>query len=144
MRFLHSMVRVKDLDASIHFYCDLLGLREVRRRDVPRGRFTLVFLETPASADGRDTAQIELTHNWDQDAPYTGGRNFGHMAFAVDDIYALCQKFLEAGVVINRPPRDGRMAFVRSPDDISIELLQAGEPLPLQEPWTSMGNTGSW
>jgi len=144
MRFLHSMVRVRDLDASIHFYCDLLGLREVRRRDVPRGRFTLVFLETPASADGGDTAQIELTHNWDQEEPYTGGRNFGHLAFAVDDIYALCQKLQAAGVVINRPPRDGRMAFVRSPDNISVELLQAGEPLPLQEPWISMGNTGSW
>lgn len=144
MRFLHSMVRVKDLDAAIHFYCHLLGLREVRRRDSERGRFTLVFLETPASEDGADTAQIELTYNWDQTEPYTGGRNFGHLAFAVDDIYALCQKLQDAGVVINRPPRDGYMAFVRSPDGISIELLQAGGARPPQEPWASMGNTGSW
>jgi lactoylglutathione lyase len=144
MRFLHTMVRVKDLDAALHFYCDLLGLKEVRRRDVPAGRFTLVFLETPASADGQDTAQIELTYNWDQAEPYDGGRNFGHMAFAVDDIYALCTKLQNGGVTILRPPRDGRMAFVRSPDDISIELLQAGEALPPAEPWVSMGNTGSW
>lgn len=144
MRFLHSMVRVLDLDASLHFYCTLLGLREVRRRDVPKGRFTLVFLETPASEDGEDTAQIELTHNWDQDTPYTGGRNFGHLAFAVDDIYATCQRLQDGGVTILRPPRDGRMAFVRSPDGISVELLQAGDALAAREPWASMANTGSW
>ena len=144
MRFLHSMVRVFDLDASLHFYCGLLGLREVRRRDVPSGRFTLVFLETPASADGSDTAQIELTHNWDQPEPYDGGRNFGHLAFAVDDIYALCQTLLDAGVTLHRPPRDGRMAFVRSPDGISIELLQAGDALPPSAPWTDLPNIGSW
>ncbi len=140
MRFLHSMIRVRDLDAALRFF-DLLGLKEVRRKDVEKGRFTLVFLETP---DDSDPAQIELTHNWDQDEPYTGGRNFGHLAFAVDDIYALCDKLAEAGVTINRPPRDGRMAFVRSPDDISIELLQKGDALPAREPWASMGNTGTW
>jgi lactoylglutathione lyase len=140
MRFLHSMIRVRDLDAALRFF-DLLGLKEVRRRDHEKGRFTLVFLETP---DETDPAQIELTHNWDQDEPYTGGRNFGHLAFAVDDIYALCTKLAEAGVTINRPPRDGRMAFVRTPDDISIELLQKGDALPVQEPWASMENTGTW
>jgi lactoylglutathione lyase len=138
------MVRVKDLDAALHFYCDLLGLREVRRRDSEKGRFTLVFLETPDAGDGHDTAQIELTWNWDQDEPYTGGRNFGHLAFAVDDIYAVCERLQSGGVTILRPPRDGRMAFVRSPDQISIELLQAGEPLALREPWVSMASTGSW
>lgn len=144
MRFLHTMVRVQNLDAAIHFYCDLLGLREVRRREVPQGRFTLVFLETPASASGADTAQIELTWNWDQAEPYSAGRNFGHLAFAVDDIYALCERLQANGVTIHRPPRDGRMAFVRSPDGISIELLQSGDALPLQEPWASMENTGTW
>lgn len=144
MRFLHSMIRVKDLDAATHFFCDLLGLREVRRRDSEKGRFTLVFLETPAAGDGHDTAQIELTYNWDQDAPYTGGRNFGHLAFAVDDIYATCERLQAGGVTILRPPRDGRMAFVRSPDQISIELLQAGDALPLREPWVSMPSTGTW
>ncbi|HCH61942.1 MAG: lactoylglutathione lyase [Deltaproteobacteria bacterium] len=144
MRFLHSMIRVRDLDAALHFFCTLLGLREIRRRDSEKGRFTLVFLETSAAGEGQDTAQIELTHNWDQDEPYTGGRNFGHLAFAVDDIYAVCERLQEGGVTILRPPRDGRMAFVRSPDQISIELLQAGAPLPLQEPWVSMPSTGSW
>ncbi|MFT4623647.1 MAG: lactoylglutathione lyase [Myxococcota bacterium] len=141
MRFLHSMIRVRDLDAALHFFCTLLGLTEVQRRDHPGGRFTLVFLST--GADG-DNATIELTHNWDQDTPYIQGRAFGHLAFAVDDIYDLCQRLSDAGVTINRPPRDGRMAFVRSPDGISVELLQAGEALPTQEPWASMGNTGSW
>jgi len=141
MRFLHSMIRVRDLDAALHFFCDLLGLQEVRRRDHEAGRFTLVFLSTGAEGDN---ATIELTHNWDQEEPYGGGRNFGHLAYAVDDIYALCVKLQQAGVTINRPPRDGRMAFVRSPDGISVELLQDGDPLPPTEPWASMGNTGSW
>ena len=141
MRFLHSMIRVYDLDAALHFFCDLLGLKEVRRRHSERGRFSLVFLET---GDPDDNAQIELTHNWDQPEPYTGGRNFGHLAFAVDDIYAICEKLSAGGVTILRPPRDGRMAFVRSPDQISVELLQKGEALPLQEPWASMPSQGSW
>ncbi len=141
MRFLHSMIRVRDLDAALHFFCDLLGLKEARRRDVEKGRFTLVFLET---GEEGDHAQIELTHNWDQDEAYTSGRNFGHLAFAVDDIYATCAKLQEGGVTIARPPRDGRMAFVRSPDEISVELLQRGEPLEPQEPWASMPNVGSW
>ncbi len=148
MRFLHSMVRVQDLDASLHFFCELLGLKEVRRSDYERGRFTLVFLQTPVASgavDGQqDTAQIELTYNWDQTEPYPDGRNFGHLAFAVDDIYALCERLAGGGVTILRPPRDGRMAFVKSPDGISVELLQAGEPLPHKEPWASMQSTGSW
>ena len=148
MRFLHSMIRVHDLDAALHFFCELLGLREVRRRDHERGRFTLVFLQTPVASgevDGQtDTAQVELTYNWDQEEPYGGGRNFGHLAFAVDDIYALCDKLQAGGVAILRPPRDGRMAFVKSPDGISVELLQAGDALPIQEPWASMPSTGSW
>jgi lactoylglutathione lyase len=141
MRFLHSMVRVLDLDASLHFYVDLLGLKVVRRNDYEKGRFSLVFLST-----GRedDTATIELTWNWDQEEPYGGGRNFGHLAFAVDDIYALCETLQADGVTILRPPRDGRMAFVKSPDGISVELLQAGGALPLKEPWKSMPSTGSW
>lgn len=141
MRFLHSMIRVHDLDAALHFFCDLLGLKEVRRKDVPQGRFTLVFLST--GADG-DAAEVELTHNWDEPEPYTGGRNFGHLAYAVDDIYALCDKLQAGGVTIARPPRDGRMAFVRSPDGISVELLQAGDALPIREPWASMPSVGSW
>ena len=140
MRFLHSMIRVYDLDAALAFF-DLLGLKETRRRDSERGRFTLVFLST---GHPDDPAEIELTHNWDEAEPYSGGRNFGHLAFAVDDIYALCAKLQDHGVVIARPPRDGRMAFVRSPDQISVELLQRGEALPPAEPWASMGNTGSW
>jgi len=140
MRYLHTMIRVLDLDAAVSFF-ELLGLQELRRRDSERGRFTLVFMGT---GHPEDPAMIELTHNWDQTEPYTFGRNFGHLAFAVDDIYAMCDKLQAAGVTINRPPRDGRMAFVRSPDQVSIELLQAGDALPLKEPWKSMGNTGSW
>ncbi|MCB9662842.1 MAG: VOC family protein [Alphaproteobacteria bacterium] len=141
MRFLHAMVRVRDLDAALHFFCDLLGLVEVRRRAVEAGRFTLVFLST--GADG-DAAEIELTWNWDQEEPYDGGRNFGHLAFATHDIHAACARLQAGGVTILRPPRDGRMAFVRSPDGISVELLQAGEALTPQEPWASMPSTGTW
>jgi len=141
MQFLHSMIRVRDLDAAIHFFCELLGLREVRRHESEAGRYTLVFLQTGAEGDG---AMIELTHNWEQDEPYTQGRNFGHLAFGVDDIYATCARLAEGGVTILRPPRNGRMAFVRSPDEISIELLQRGEPLPPAEPWASMASSGSW
>ena len=141
MRFLHSMIRVYDLDAAIEFFTRGLGLKEVRRRDSERGRFTLVFLES--GLDG-DNAQIELTWNWDEAAPYDGGRNFGHLAYEVDDIYAACERLRDMGVIINRPPRDGRMAFVRTPDQISIELLQKGEALPLCEPWISMQNVGAW
>ncbi len=139
MRYLHTMVRVSDLDASLDFYCDKLGLRELRRFDVEAGRFTLVFLAAP----GNDVAQVELTYNWDAE-PYPAGRNFGHLAYEVEDIYELCQRLLDQGVTINRPPRDGHMAFVRSPDQISIELLQKGEALPPQEPWLSMENVGEW
>ena len=139
MRYLHTMVRVADLDASLDFYCNKLGLRELRRIDVPPGRYTLVFLGAEENPD----AQVELTHNWDPE-PYTGGRNFGHLAYAVDDIYAVCQRLMDAGVTINRPPRDGHIAFVRSPDGISIELLQNGAALPPREPWASMPNTGTW
>lgn len=133
------MVRVRDLDESLDFYCSKLGLEELRRRDIEQGRFSLVFLAAPGDKD----AQIELTWNWDPEE-YTEGRNFGHIAYAVDDIYALCQRLMDGGVTINRPPRDGRMAFVRSPDNISIELLQKGEALPPQEPWASMPNSGHW
>ena len=139
MRFLHTMVRVKDLDASLHFYCERLGLEVLNRFDIEAGRFTLVFLAAP----GNEVAQVELTHNWDPE-PYDGGRNFGHLAYEVEDIYGLCQRMLDAGVTVNRPPRDGHMAFVRSPDQISIELLQKGESLPPQEPWSSMENEGVW
>lgn len=139
MKYLHTMVRVGDLQKSLDFYCGALGLREVRRKDHPQGRFTLVFLAAP----GDESAQIELTHNWDEQE-YGGGRNFGHLAYAVDDIYAACERLQAQGVLINRPPRDGRMAFVRSPDGISIELLQQGEALPPEEPWASMPNTGQW
>ena len=141
MKFLHSMIRVYDLDAALHFFVDLLGLQIVRRSDREKGRYSLIFLSTGQEGD---SAMIELTYNWDQEAPYSGGRNFGHLAFAVDDIYGLCEKLQNNGVQILRPPRDGRMAFVRSPDQISIELLQKGEPLPLKEPWLSMPSTGSW
>lgn len=145
MQYLHTMVRVRDLDASLRFYRDGLGLREARRKDVPQGRFTLVFLAAPDSPD----AEIELTYNWppEDGSPvedYGSARNFGHLAFRVDDIYAICSHLQAMGVTINRPPRDGHMAFVRSPDLISIELLQKGAPLPPQEPWASMPNTGSW
>ena len=139
LTYLHTMVRVKDLDASLDFYCNKLGLEEVHRVDVEAGRFTLVFLSAPGNAH----AQIELTHNWDPET-YDGGRNFGHLAYQVEDIYAACQRLVDGGVTINRPPRDGHMAFVRSPDGISIELLQKGESLPAAEPWQSMENTGSW
>lgn len=139
MKYLHTMVRVTDLDASIDFYCNKLGLTELRRHENAGGRFTLVFLAAPGDTD----AQVELTYNWDPET-YTGGRNFGHLAYAVDDIYATCQRLRDGGVTINRPPRDGRMAFVRSPDNISIELLQRGEALPPREPWASMPNTGVW
>jgi lactoylglutathione lyase len=138
MKYLHTMVRVSDLDASLAFYT-LLGLRELRRHDNEAGRFTLVFLAAP----GDESAQVELTFNWDPEV-YTCGRNFGHLAYQVDDIYAHCQRLMDGGVTINRPPRDGRMAFVRSPDGISIELLQKGEALPPAEPWASMPNTGKW
>lgn len=139
MKYLHTMVRVSDLDASLDFYCNKLGLVQLNRRDSEQGRFTLVFLAAP----GDETAQIELTHNWDPEV-YGEGRNFGHIAYQVDNIYALCERLQQLGVTINRPPRDGRMAFIRSPDNISIELLQKGEPLPPQEPWLSMSNTGKW
>ncbi len=139
MKYLHTMVRVSDLEASLDFYCNKLGLKKLREHVSEQGRFTLIFLAAP----GDESAQIELTYNWDPEA-YDGGRNFGHIAYEVDDIYALCQRLMDAGVVINRPPRDGRMAFIRSPDNISIELLQKGEALPVAEPWQSMANTGAW
>jgi lactoylglutathione lyase len=139
MKYLHTMVRVTDLNASLRFYCAALGLREVSRKEVPQGRFTLVFLAAP----GDEAAQIELTYNWDPES-YSGGRNFGHLAYAVDDIYALCKRLADHGVTINRPPRDGHMAFVRSPDNISVELLQKGAALPPTEPWKSMPNIGQW
>ena len=139
MKYLHTMVRVTDLDASLKFYCGALGLRELKRMENAQGRFTLVFLAAP----GDESAQIELTYNWDPEA-YGGGRNFGHVAYEVDDIYATCRRLMEHGVTIHRPPRDGRMAFVRSPDRISIELLQKGAALAPLEPWASMPNTGEW
>jgi lactoylglutathione lyase len=139
MKYLHTMVRVADLDASLRFYCQALGLEVLKRTDHPHGKFTLVFLAAP----GDGGAQLELTHNWEPEQN-TGGRNFGHLAYAVDDIYATCERLQEFGVTINRPPRDGRMAFVRSPDNISIELLQKDGSLPPREPWVSMPNTGSW
>ncbi len=146
MRYLHTMVRVRDIDESLDFYCNKLGMEEVRRMESEKGRFTLIFLAAPedkARALEEQAPLLELTYNWDPEE-YTGGRNFGHLAYVVDDIYALCQKLMDAGVTINRPPRDGHMAFVRSPDGISFELLQKGEALPAQEPWASMKNTGSW
>ena len=139
MKYLHTMVRVTDIEKSLEFYCDKLGLTEVRRRESEKGRFTLVFLAPP----GNEEAQVELTYNWDPES-YTGGRNFGHLAYEVENIYASCQRLMDGGVVINRPPRDGRMAFVRSPDGISVELLQAGEALETSEPWSSMENSGEW
>ncbi|MFL2491269.1 MAG: VOC family protein [Luminiphilus sp.] len=146
MRYLHTMIRASDLDATLEFFVDQLGLMEVRRYDSEQGRFTLVFLAAPGDADHAEAAQsplVEITYNWDPE-DYDGGRNFGHLAYRVDNIYETCQKLYDAGVVINRPPRDGRMAFVKSPDGISIELLQEGEALPAQEPWVSMDNTGIW
>ena len=139
MKYLHTMVRVTDIDASLDFYCNKLGLVELRRYDSEQGRFSLIFLAAP----GGEEAQIELTWNWDPEK-YGEGRNFGHLAYEVDDIYALCQQLMDAGVTINRPPRDGHMAFVRSPDNISIELLQKGASLPIQEPWASMPSVGHW
>ncbi|MEK9671912.1 MAG: VOC family protein [Rhodospirillaceae bacterium] len=139
MKYYHTMVRISDVDASLKFYCDLLGLKEVRRSDRPEYGYMLIFL----AADETPDAQIELTYNYEPEA-YTGGRNFGHLAFYTDDIYGLCQRLKDGGVTINRPPRDGRMAFVRSPDGISVELLQEGEALAPAEPWASMQNTGSW
>ena len=139
MKYLHTMVRVTNVDASLKFFCDALGLRELRRTDNDKGRFTLIFLAAP----GDEGAQVELTHNWDPET-YSGGRNFGHLAYEVADIYATCERLMQHGVTINRPPRDGRMAFVRSPDNISIELLQQGSARPAAEPWTSMPNVGAW
>ncbi len=146
MRYLHTMVRVHDLERSLHFYCDLLGLEEVYRKDNEKGRFTLVFLAAPDDVErAKETKSpmLELTYNWEPET-YSGGRNFGHLAFRVENIYELCQKLKDNGVIINRPPRDGHMAFVRSPDNISIELLQEGEHLPPEEPWASMENIGTW
>ena len=140
MKYLHTMVRVLDLDASLSFYCTKLGLSEVNRYDNERGRFTLVFLAAP----GDESAQVELTYNWDDDELGQGSRNFGHLAYEVDNIYEVCQRLMDGGVTINRPPRDGKMAFVRSPDNISIELLQVGDPLPNAEPWASMESVGEW
>lgn len=146
MQYLHTMIRASDLDATLHFFCDLLGLVEVNRYDSEQGRFTLVFLAAPEDlelAKERKAPLVEITYNWDPEQ-YTGGRNFGHLAYRVDNIYELCERLQAGGVIINRPPRDGHMAFVRSPDGISVELLQAGESLPPAEPWASMPNTGEW
>ena len=146
MRYLHTMVRVTDIDASLRFYCDLLGLEEVRRMDNEKGRFTLIFLAAPKNLDqsqAEHAPEVELTFNWDPE-DYSGGRNFGHLAYEVDDIYAACRRLMDGGVTINRPPRDGYMAFVRSPDGVSVELLQKGHALAPAEPWASMPNTGSW
>jgi lactoylglutathione lyase len=151
MRYLHTMVRVEDIDASLNFYCNLLGMVEVRRKDSEGGRFTLIFLaadEDVEAARANQAPCVELTYNWPEEGKsgevYTGGRNFGHLAYVVDDIYATCQTLMDGGVTINRPPRDGNMAFVRSPDGISVELLQKGDAKPAQEPWASMANTGEW
>ena len=141
MKYLHTMVRVENIEKSLNFYCNLLGLKEVKRRESEKGRFTLIFLAAKNSDD--KTGLLELTYNWDPEK-YTGGRNFGHLAYNVENIYQICKKLMDNGVIINRPPRDGHMAFVRSPDGISIELLQEGEPLPISEPWKSMDNSGSW
>lgn len=146
MRYLHTMVRVTDVEKSLDFYCGKLGLEEVRRVDNEKGRFTLIFLAAPADREtskAKRAPELELTYNWDPEI-YAGGRNFGHLAYKVDDIYETCRRLMDAGVTINRPPRDGYMAFVRSPDNISIEILQEGEALPPQEPWASMKNTGEW
>ncbi len=139
MKYLHTMVRISDIDKSLDFYCNKLGLKELRRREDPAGRYTLIFLAAP----GDEEAQVELTYNWDPE-DYGEGRNFGHLAYHVDDIYEVCERLMQGGVTINRPPRDGRMAFIRSPDNISIELLQKGTSLPKKEPWASMENTGHW
>ena len=139
MRYLHTMVRVSNLEESLDFYCNKLGMKQTRRKDVEAGRFTLIFV----APEGQEECPLELTYNWDPEA-YGEGRNFGHVAYEVDDIYATCQRLMQSGVTINRPPRDGRMAFIRSPDNISVELLQRGEALEPAEPWASMGNTGHW
>lgn len=139
MKYLHTMVRITDMEQSLRFYRDVLGLKEVRRSENEKGRYTLIFLAPP----GQEECPVELTYNWDPEV-YTGGRNFGHLAYEVDDIYAFCEKAMKMGVTVNRPPRDGRMAFVRSPDNISVEILQKGAALPPKEPWQSMPNTGSW
>lgn len=146
MRYLHTMVRVANVDESLDFYCNKLGMREVRRSESEKGRFTLIFLaadDDEAAGRGTRAPLLELTYNWDPEA-YSGGRNFGHLAYEVDDIYDTCRRLIDAGVTINRPPRDGNMAFIRSPDNISIELLQKGDPKPPAEPWASMPNTGAW
>jgi len=146
MEYLHTMVRISDVEASLDFWCEKLGLKEIRRSESEQGRYTLIFLAAPgdeARAKSAKAPMLELTYNWDPET-YTGGRNFGHLAYQVDDIYATCQRLQDGGVTINRPPRDGRMAFVKSPDGISIELLQKGDALPKREPWASMSNTGSW
>ena len=146
MRYLHTMVRVTDVEQSLDFYCNKLGLEEIRRHENEKGRFTLIFLAAPndkATSVAKGAPELELTYNWDPEN-YAGGRNFGHLAYKVDNIYETCQRLMDKGVTINRPPRDGNMAFVKSPDNISIELLQEGDPLPVQEPWASMQNTGSW
>ena len=146
MRYLHTMLRVTDLDASLRFYCDYLGLQEIRRNDYPQGKFTLVFLATPEDIQtygDKECPMLELTHNWEPET-YTGGRNFGHLAFQVNNIFQICDTLQKVGVIINRPPRDGHMAFVRSPDNISIELLQKGKALGIEEPWKSMPNHGEW
>jgi lactoylglutathione lyase len=146
MRYLHTMVRITDIDQSLDFYCNKLGLVETRRHENEKGRYTLIFLAAPQDREAalaRRAPEIELTYNWDPEV-YTGGRNFGHLAFKVENIYETCRRLMEGGVTINRPPRDGNMAFVRSPDNISIELLQEGDPLPPEEPWVSMPNTGTW
>jgi lactoylglutathione lyase len=140
IQYLHTMVRVTDIEDSKRFYCDLLGLTEIRRVDSEKGKYTLVFLAPP----GQENAAVELTYNWDSDEEYTGGRNFGHLAYGVENIYEMCEKLRSAGVTINRPPRDGHMAFVRSPDGISVELIQTGGDLEPAEPWVSMENTGTW
>lgn len=139
MKYLHTMVRITDVEKSLQFYCTQLGFKELKRYDSEKGRFTLIFLAAPGDED----AQVELTYNWDPE-PYDEGRNFGHLAYEVDDIYAICQRLMDAGVTINRPPRDGHMAFIRSPDNISIELLQKGDALPATEPWASMPSVGHW
>lgn len=146
MQYLHTMIRVSDLEQTLDFFCGKLGFTEISRADHEKGRYTLVFLAAPGDAEAARQKQaplVELTHNWDERG-YAGGRNFGHLAYRVEDIYALCRKLMDAGVVINRPPRDGHMAFIRTPDNISIELLQKGEALPPQEPWSSMPNSGTW
>ena len=140
IKYLHTMVRVKNIEQSLHFYCTLLGLVEVRRKEYEAGKFTLIFLAPP----GQEDVMLELTYNWDSAEEYSEGRNFGHLAYEVEDIYELTQKLMDSGITINRPPRDGRMAFIRSPDNISIELLQQGDPKELEEPWKSMKNTGHW